>query len=205
MKLHETHTAPNPRRVRMFLAEKGLLDKVEIVQIDIQKGENLTPAYTALNPMKKVPVLELDDGSSIAETMAICRYFEELYPASTPLLGTNAREKAHIEQWLRWLEHYLFLPTGMCFQHSSGYFKDRMTPYPEWGAECGRQVEKFFDFLDAQLAKTLYICGDEFTAADIVAFTSVEFNRVNRIRIKPEQTHLQAWYERMKARPSAAV
>ncbi|MEX0604648.1 MAG: glutathione S-transferase family protein [Marinobacter sp.] len=204
MKIYETKTAPNPRRVRMFMEEKGLLDKAEFVQIDLVTGENLTPEYAARNPMKKVPVMELDDGTCIAETMAICRYFEESYP-ERPLLGNSALQKAHIEQWLRWIEYYFFMPTGMCFQHTSGYFKDRMTPVKEWGEECRLTIEKFFHFLDKELADREYICGDEFTAADINAFTTIEFNKVNSIRIKPEQVNLQAWYERIKARPSARV
>lgn len=188
----------------MFLAEKGLLDQVERIEIDLQKGDNLTPEYAARNPMRKVPVLELDDGSCISETMAICRYFEELHP-EPPLMGSSPREKAHIEQWLRWIEFYFFVPTGMCFQHTSGYFADRMKPIAEWGEECGRNVGKFFDFLNDHLASTSYICGETFTAADINAFTTLEFNRVNKIRIQPHQNHLQAWYERVKARPSAGV
>lgn len=204
MKIYETKTAPNPRRVRMFMEEKGLLDKVEFVQIDLLKGENLTPEYAARNPMKKVPVMELDDGTCIAETMAICRYFEESYP-ERPLLGNSPLQKAHIEQWLRWIEYYFFMPTGMCFQHSSGYFKDRMNPVKEWGEECRLTIEKFFHFLDKELANRDYICGDDFTAADINAFTTVDFNKVNNIRIKPEQANLKAWYDRIKARPSALV
>lgn len=204
MKIYEAKVAPNPRRVRMFLAEKGLLDQVEFVELDLQKGDNLTPEYAARNPMKKVPVLELDDGSHVAETMAICRYFEEAYPEH-PLLGSSPREKAHIEQWLRWIDFYFFLPTGMCFQHTSGYFKDRMNPIKAWGEDCGVNVEKFLDFLNQELEGRDYICGDSFSAADINAFVTVEFNKVNRIRIKPEQTHLQAWYERIKARPSTTV
>jgi len=204
MKIYETKTAPNPRRVRMFMEEKGILDKAEFVQIDLLKGENLTPEYAARNPMKKVPVMELDDGTCIAETMAICRYFEESYP-ERPLLGTSPLQKAHIEQWIRWIEFYFFVPTGMCFQHSTGYFKDRMNPIKEWGEECRATIEKFFHFLDKELADRDYICGDEFTAADINAFTTIDFNKVNSIRIKPEQANLQAWYERIKARPSARV
>ncbi len=204
MKIYETKTAPNPRRVRMFMAEKGLLEKAEFVQIDLLKGENLTPEYAARNPMKKVPVMELDDGTCISETMAICRYFEESYP-ETPLLGRSPLEKAKIEQWLRWIEYYFFMPTGMCFQHTSGYFKDRMNPIKEWGEECRVTVEKFFHFLNKELAEREYICGEAFTAADINAFTTVDFNKVNNIRIQPDQTHLQAWYDRIKARPSAKV
>ena len=94
MKIFETKSAPNPRRVRIFMAEKGLLDKAEFVQVDIEKGENLTPEYVARNPMKKVPVMELDDGTCIAETMAICRYFEEAYPDTPKLLGQTAMMSA---------------------------------------------------------------------------------------------------------------
>jgi glutathione S-transferase len=148
--------------------------------------------------------MELDDGTCIAETMAICRYFEESSP-ERPLLGTSPLQKAHIEQWVRWIEFYFFVPTGMCFQHSTGYFKDRMNPIKEWGEECRATIEKFFHFLDKELADRDYICGDEFTAADINAFTTIDFNKVNSIRIKSEQANLQAWYERIKARPSARV
>lgn len=205
MKIFETSTAPNPRRVRMFMAEKGLLDEAEFVQVDIVKGENLAAEFVARNPMKKVPVLELDDGSCVAETMAICRYFEEAYPDSKPLLGTTAVEKARIEQWLRWIEYYFFMPTGMCFQHTTGYFKDRMNPVSEWGEECGSQVRQFMEFLDSHLQAREFIYGEELTAADINAFCAVGFARVVDIRIEPDQRNLQAWYERIKARPSASV
>jgi len=205
MKIYETRTAPNPRRVRMFLAEKGLLEKPEFVQVDIEKGENLTKEFAARNPMKKVPVLELEDGTCIAETMAICRYFEEAFPDTRRLLGDTPLEKAQIEQWLRWIDFYFFLPTGMCFQHTTGYFRDRMTPIREWGEECGKGVADFMAFLDRHLQGREYICCDRLTAADINAFTTVAFARVVKIRIQPEQANLQAWYERMQARPSASV
>ena len=205
MKIFETKTAPNPRRVRMFMAEKGLLEKAEFIQIDLAKGENLTAEYAARNPMKKVPVMELDDGTCVAETMAICRYFEESYPDSPSLLGDTPVEKAVVEQWLRWIEFSFFMPTGMCFQHTSGYFKDRMNPISEWGEECRNTVEKFMHFLDKQLEGKDYICCDRFTAADINAFTTVAFARVVDIRIKPEQSNLQAWYDRIKQRPSTKV
>lgn len=205
MKIYETKTAPNPRRVRMFMAEKGLLNEAEFVQLDLQKGDNLTPEFTRMNPMKKVPVMELDDGTCIAETMAICRYFEEAYPDTRPLLGTTPLEKAQIEQWLRWIEYYQFMPTGMCFQHSTGYFKDRMTPVKEWGESCGQQVLSFFRFLDQHLEGREYLFGDELTAADINAFCALEFAKVVNVRISPEQKSLQAWYDRIKERPSAKV
>ncbi len=203
MKLYQTQPAPSPRRVRMFLAEKGLLDGIELVEVDLRAGENLTPEFTARNPMQKVPVLELDDGDCIAETMAICRYFEELHPEPRPLLGRGAREKAHIEQWLDWIDFHFWQPTGMCFQHTSGIFKDRMTTVPEWGEQCRKDVQRFMDFLNRHLADTPHVCGEELTAADLNAFVTVEFNRVNDIRIQPEHQHLQRWHERLKQRPSA--
>lgn len=202
MKLYETRIAPNPRRVRLFLAEKGLLDQVQLIEMDLQKGDNLTPEHKARNPMKKVPVLELEDGTCIAETMAICRYIEDAFPDTPALLGQTALEKAHIEQWLRWIDFYFMLPTGMAFQHTSGYFKDRMTPYPEWGEECKRQAGGFFRFLDRHLADKPFICGEEFTAADINAVCALDFNKTIKQRIAPEQSNLQAWYERLYQRPS---
>lgn len=205
MKLYETRTAPNPRRVRMFLAEKGLLDHVDCVQVDLQKGENLTGEFAARNPMKKVPVLELDDGDCIAETMAICRYFEMLHPEIAPLLGRNPREMAHIEQWTRWIDFYFMMPTGMCFQHTTGYFKDRMTPFPEWGEECRKGVHRFLGFLEQHLTGREWIAGDTLTAADINAFVTLEFNRVNEIRIQDDQPNLAAWHKRIKQRESAGV
>ena len=107
MKLFETKTAPNPRRVRIFLAEKGLLDQVEMIQMDLQRGDNLTPAFVAKNPMKKVPMLELDSGDCVSETMAICRYFEEAFPDSPPMLGRTPLEKSS-DRSVAALDRFLF-------------------------------------------------------------------------------------------------
>lgn len=202
MKIYETRVAPNPRRVRVFLAEKGLGSDIDYVQIDLQKGENLSAEFRQKNPMAKVPVLELDDGTWIAESVAICRYFEEIQPEPT-LMGRNPLEKAQVEMWQRWLELYFLMPTGMCFQHTSGYFKDRMTPNKEWGEDCGKASAKFFKKLDAHLEGKQFILGDYFSIADITALCTVDFNKVNSLRIQPEHKNLQAWYERMNARPSA--
>lgn len=202
MKIYEMTKAPNPRRVRMYLAEKGLTDQVEFVQLDLQKGDNLTPEFKAKNPLKKIPVLELDDGTCISETMAICRYFEELHPEN-PLLGRDPLEKALVEQWVRWVDFYFFIPTGMAFQHGTGIFKDRMKCFPEWGAECRDQAEKFFGLLDRHLEGREYLVGDQLTIADINALCTVDFNKVNSLAIAEDQVHLKAWHERMRARPSS--
>ncbi|RWU09132.1 glutathione S-transferase family protein [Pseudidiomarina gelatinasegens] len=205
MKIYQTATAPNPRRVRMFLAEKGLLDNVEFIEVDIAKGENLTPEFVAMNPMKKVPVAVLDDGTSLAETMAICRYVEEAHPDTPKLLGESPKQKALIEQWLRWVDFYLMVPVGMCFQHTSGYFKDRMNCFPDYGQDCFSAAEKFLAFLNEHLKDKTYIMGDSFSAADINAFATVGFARVVKLRIGADQVHLQAWFDRINQRASAKV
>ncbi|PJF39656.1 MAG: glutathione S-transferase [Phototrophicales bacterium] len=202
MKIYEMKIAPNPRRVRMFLAEKGITD-VEYIQLDLQKGENRTEAFKKRNPMMKVPVLELDDGTCIAETVAICRYFEEAYPDKPALMGSSPIEKSQIEMWQRWAEFYFLMPTGMCFQHSSGYFKDRMTPIEQWGKECAKHVKTFMVFLDQRLKDSQFLAGEEFSIADITAFCTVDFNKVNRIAISDEQTHLKRWYQEVASRPSS--
>ena len=201
MKIYEALTAPNPRRVRIFLAEKDIT-KIEFIQVDIQKGENLSPEFKLKNPMGKIPVLELDDGTCINETVAICRYFEEAFP-DTPLMGRNPLEKAKIEMWQRWVEFYFLMPTGMCFQHTSGYFKDRMNPIKEWGEDCGTQTKKFMGFLNNHLQHNDFLAGDHFSIADITALCTIDFNRVNKISISKDQVYLLKWYNLVSSRPSA--
>ena len=203
MKLYESKAAPNGRRVRIYLHEKRV-ENIEIVQIDVQKGENLSAEFRIKNPLGKIPVLELDDGTCISESVAICRYFEEL-DLTNPLMGADPLQKAVVEQWQRWLEFYLFMPTGMCFQHTSGYFKDRMTPIPQWGEQCGENVIKFLQFMDKRLANSPYLAGKEFSIADITALVAIDFNRVNNIKIADEQVNLKRWYADVSSRPSAAA
>jgi glutathione S-transferase len=200
MKIYDTSTAPTPRRVRVFLAEKGI--NVDYVQVDLQKGENITPEMRAKSPMGKIPVLELDDGTCISESDAICLYFEELYPEK-PLLGSNPLEKAQIAMWQRQVEFGLFMQVGMCFQHSTGYFKDRMTPVKEFGAVSGQNAGKFLKLLERRLSESKFIAGNKFSIADITAMCSIDFARVMDIRIGDEQTNLLRWYDLVSQRPSA--
>ncbi len=202
MKIYDTKTAPTPRRVRMFLAEKGIA--MEYVQVDIAKGVNLTPEMRAKNPLGKVPILELDDGTCISETLAICEYFEALQPEPA-LLGKTPLEKAQIMQWQQRAELYLFMQVGMCFQHSTGYFKDRMTPVPEYGKEAGINAQKFLQMLNKHLADNTYLAGDAFSIADITALAAIDFARVVKIRIQPEQVHLQRWYDLLQERESVSA
>jgi glutathione S-transferase len=200
MKIYETKTAPNPRRVRMFLAEKGI--DMEYVQLDIAGGENLSPEMRAKNATTKVPFLELNDGTCIGETMAICRYFEETNP-ETPLLGSTPLEKAAIEMWQRRVEFGFMLQIGFCFQHTTGYFKDRMTPVAEWGVEAGKNAADFLALAEEQLGKHTYIAGDNFSAADITLLCALDFARVVKIKPTDEHTNIKRWYELVSSRPSA--
>lgn len=204
MRIYETKTAPNARRVRMFLAEKGLLESVEFVQVDIQSGENLSSDYRKRNVTTKIPVMELEDGTCIGESVAICRYFEALHPQPS-LMGQTPLEQATIEMWQRRAEFHLLLPVGMCFQHTTGYFKDRMTPVPAYGEVCGKQALEFMATLNAHLASSQYLAGDAFSIADITALCALDFARVVKLRPAPESEHLLRWHADVSARPSAKV
>lgn len=200
MKIYETKTAPNPRRVRMFLAEKGI--DVDYVQVDIQKGENLSPQMRAKNPLGKIPILELDDGTCIAETDAICTYFEAIQP-EPPLMGTTPIEKATISMWQRQVEFAFMMQVGMCFQHTTGYFKDRMTPVPEFGKEAGINAAKYLNILERRLGEKEFIAGNTFSIADITALCAMDFARVVKIRMTEEHVNLARWYEAVSNRASA--
>ncbi len=200
MKIYETRTAPNPRRVRMFLAEKGV--DMEYVQLDLQKGENLTAEMRAKNPLGKVPILELDDGTCIAESDAICTYFENTVPEPT-LMGTDAKSKAVISMWQSQVEMALLLQVGMCFQHSTGYFKDRMVPVAEYGKQAGINAAKYLNILERRLELNTYIAGEDFSIADITALCAIDFARVVDIRLSDKHTNIRRWYDLVNQRPSA--
>ncbi|GAB2684353.1 glutathione S-transferase family protein [Aliiglaciecola aliphaticivorans] len=202
MKIYDTQTAPTPRIVRIFLAEKGI--EMDYVQVDLQKGENMTPEMRQKNPIGKVPVLELDDGTCIGESVAICRYFEALQPAPA-LMGTTPLEQAQIEMWQRQVEFALFMQVGMCFQHSTGYFKDRMTPVPEYGKVAGISASKYLNVLEKRLQSNEFIAGDNFSIADITAMCAIDFARVVQIKVNDEQVNLQRWYKAVSARSSASA
>lgn len=200
MKIYDTKTAPTPRRVRIFLSEKNI--PMEYVQVDLQKGENLSKEMRAKNPIGKIPILELDDGTCISESDAICQYFEALQPEPY-LFGETPLQKAQIAMWSRQVEFYLFMQIGMCFQHTTGYFKDRMKPIKEFGVEAGINASKFLTLLDRQLETSKFVAGDEFSIADITTMCSIDFGRVVDVRMKEHHTALQEWYKRVSERPSA--
>lgn len=202
MKLYDGGRAPNPRRVQIFLKEKGI--DIERIQLDIngldQKGE----AFTRINPMQKLPVLELDDGTIIAETVAICRYFEETVP-EPPLMGRTAVEKAKVEMWQRRMELEFLLPVAFSFRHlHPGAKTIEPIQVGEWGEMNQDRARKFMIFLDGELANRDFVAGDEFTIADITCLVTCQFLKPARLNIPDELKNLQAWYDRVAARPSAA-
>lgn len=201
MKLYDSKTAPNPRRVRIFLAEKGIAVPTE--QVDIAGKQNRGPEYSAKNPLHGVPILELDDGTVIAETVAICRYFEETHP-NPPLFGTDAKDKAIVEMWQRRMELYAMNCITGAFRHGNAFFADRITQVPAYAEQCLKEAPGVFDFLDDVLAKTKYIAGDRYSIADITALCTVDFARVLRLRVDPDRhKNLARWHADVSARPSA--
>ena len=201
MKLYTSGVAPNPRRVAIFLAEKGI--DVPVVEINLAEKENLTPDFMAKNPLARVPVLELDDGSYLPESMAICRYFEETQP-EPPLMGTDARDKAEVEMWNRRMEFEVMANITGCFRHSHPYWEGRIEQVADFGDLCRRNIEERMTWLDGELAGKAYIAGDRFTVADMTAISAFDLGRIAKIRIPEELKNLTGWYQRCYERPSVA-
>jgi glutathione S-transferase len=202
VKLHDSGPAPNPRRVRVFLAEKGV--DVPTVQVDIGNKQNREPAFLALNPLGRVPVLELDDGTCIAESVAICRYFEATNP-DPPLMGVDARDAALVEMWQRRMEIEVMNNVTGCFQNTHDYFKGRTVQVPAYGELCRERAGLRLAWLDEVLAEREFVAGERYTIADITAQVAIDFGRVVKIKIDPEHKNLSRWHEAVSARPSAAA
>jgi len=202
MLLYDTTTAPNPRRVRIFLAEKGI--EVPTVQVDLVNRENRKPPFNEKNPMQGVPMLELDNGTCIAESVAICRYFEEIHP-DPPLMGTDAADRAAVEMWNRRMELNLALPAMNSFRHTHAFFKDRIAQVPDFGASSKSEALATMAWLDGHLADQEFIAGDRYTIADITALCGIDFGRITGIKIGDEQKNLKRWHEAVSSRPSAGA
>ncbi len=203
MKLYDGGRAVNPRRVRIFLAEKGI--DVPIEPVDIATQQHRTDAFAAINPMRRLPALVLDDGTVIAESVAICRYFEALQP-DPPLFGRGALEIAQVEMWNRRAEFNLMGPVTTVFQHLHPFMKPLVNPQvPDWGEANKPRVFEFLQFLDGELANRPYIAGNNFTIADITALTAVDFMKVPKLPLPDELTNVRRWHASVSARPSAAA
>lgn len=202
MKLYTSHRAPNPRRVRWVMAEKGIED-VDLVEIDILTGEHKTPEYRARVGVPHVPALELDDGTVLSESVAIGRYLEALYPEPN-LFGRDAREQAIIEMWTRRCEFYLANPIMLSVRHSHPALAALEAVQMPQLADYNRvAAEKFMRTLDRRLADHEFLAVDRFTIADIVAVVGLDFARLIKYRPPEELTHLARWLDACRARPAA--
>jgi len=202
MKLYDNPHAPNPRRVRMVLAEKGIAYDRE--ELDLGAGDNLKVEFCAKNPFAKVPVLELDDGLCLSETPAICRYLDEISDEGS-LFGKTPKERAIIDMWEHRMESMVLYPAMFAFQHITGFFKDRMTPVEEFGKESAKNFLKALPVLEAQLENNDWIAGSQFSIADITAICAIDFARIVKVRVGDEYPNIQRWYAAMKERPSYAA
>ncbi len=201
MKLYDGGRAPNPRRVKVFLAEKGIT--VPIEQVDLGKLAHKSPAYTAINPLQRVPALELDDGTVISESIAICRYFEQLHPEPA-LFGINAKDMAVVEMWERRLEFHLLGPVSHVFRNSHPAMKDMEVPQVQAWADANKpRVMDFLALLDRELKGRRYIAGDRYTVADITGMISVDFMKPAKLAMPDTLTNLKRWHDEVSARPSA--
>ncbi|MCY3928741.1 MAG: glutathione S-transferase family protein [Acidobacteria bacterium] len=201
MKLHEAATTPNCRRVRIFLAEKGI--EIPVVPVDVGKAENRQDAFRKKNPMGRVPVLELDDGTFIAESVAICRYFEQLQPEPALMGGGDPEQVARIEMWQRRMELEITVPIMQVFRNTHPYFADRIDQYPDYGESQRRHATKRLAWLDQELADREFVAGDQYSIADITAQIGIDFGRVTKFRVTEETPNLLRWHQAVSARPSA--
>ena len=195
---------PNPRVVRMFMAEKGIT--MPFVEIDLMKGENRQDPYLKINPHGQMPALELDDGSCICEITAICEYLEDTHPAPA-LIGSNAKEKAECRMWTRRVDLNVCEPlaNGFRFSQGLGLFKDRIVTVPEAADGLKTIARNRLKWVDGQTAGREYLCGSRFTLADILLYCFLDFGKQVGQPLAPENGNLAAWFEHVKARPSAAA
>jgi glutathione S-transferase/endonuclease YncB( thermonuclease family) len=203
MKLIDGGRAPNPRRVRIFLAEKGI--EIPLQPLDIGALEQKDESFRAINPMQRVPVLILDDGTAISESVAICRYFEEIQP-EPPLMGTDPLDKALVEMWNRRMELNLMAGVAAAFRHLHPAMREMEVPQvPEWGEANKAKVMDLLKWLDEELAGRRFIAGDRFTIADITALVAVDFMKPAKLAVPEDHANLRRWHEEVSSRPSASA
>lgn len=201
MKLYNSPFAPNPRRVRIFLAEKNL--SVSMVDVDLARLEQKSDDFSALNPFQTIPVLELDDGETLCESIAICRYFEELQP-DPPLFGVGPLDRARVEMWQRRLELGLFANIANAFRHSHPHMAEMERPQiAELVPSCKLKAVEVMSRIDRQLEDRPFIAGDRFSVADITGLVALDFAKTARIAIPEEFGQLRRWRQELSNRPSA--
>lgn len=201
MKLYDGGRAPNPRRVSVFLAEKGI--EIEKVPVDMGQMGHKSPEVTQLNPLQRLPVLVLDDGTALSESVAICRYLEELHP-EPPLMGTDARDRAIVEMWNRRVELHFLASVAAAFRHTHPAMKEWEVPQvAEWGEINRPKAIAFLELLDQELAEREFIAGDRYSIADISGMIAFDFMKPARIERPENLENVMRWYGAVSSRPSA--
>jgi glutathione S-transferase len=203
MKLYDSRRAPNPRRVRWFMAEKGI-DDIEIVDMDLLAGAHRAPDYIARAGIAQLPALTLDDGTTITESIAICRYLESLYPEPN-MFGRDPKETAVIEMWTRRAEMLVALPLMLAVRHGHPALAALETQVPEVAASNRQQGERALKLFDRRLAESPWVAADRVTIADGVLFIGMEFARLVKFAVPEELPHLAKWQAAMRERASAAA
>jgi len=201
VKLYDLPPSPNARRVRIFIAEKGL--EIPIVPVNMMTGENQSEDYLVKNSLGKMPLLELDDGTCIAESAAICRYLEEMNP-NPPLMGQNPLERALVEMWHRRMELEFLIPMITIFLHTGEMWKDRVTQIPQVAETGILNVKERMEWLDRELDGKEFITGEDYTVADIAAQCAFVMGKAALgLRIAEDQLNLSNWFTRVSSRPTA--
>jgi glutathione S-transferase len=203
MKLYDSRRAPNPRRVRWFMAEKGI-DDIEIVDVDLLAGAHRTPEYVGRAGIAQAPALTMDDGTTITESIAICRYLESLYPEPN-MFGRDAKETAVIEMWTRRAELLAAYPLMLAVRHGHPALAALETQVPEVGATNRAQAERSLALFDRQLAEHRWIAGERVTIADGVLFVGIDFARMVRFAVPEAHADLTRWVAAMRERASASA
>ncbi len=199
-KLYNSPHAPSPRRVRMYAAEKGIA--LELVEVNIGEGATRSAEFLSVNPLGETPVLEREDGSRVTESLAICRWLEELHPLPA-LFGRDAQERLAVNRWIDRVMFRLYVPTTEVFRHTHAFWSGRIEQVPAFGELQRKTVRAEQVTLDAALEGREFLARDTFSMADIVAFTSVDFGKVAGLRVGDDLPALKRWYEAIRARPSA--
>lgn len=201
MLLYHDPRAPNPRRVRVFLAEKGVAyDTIEVL---IANAAHQTPEFRKKNPIALLPVLELESGQVLRESMAICRYIEETHPEPN-LMGADSWERATIEQWNRHAELELLWPISQVFRNAHKFWEGKIKQAPEFALVMRDHIAERFEWFESELGKRPYLAGERFSVADITAMCAIDFAKVVDIRLAPDkQPNLAAWHKRVSDRPSS--
>jgi glutathione S-transferase len=201
MKLYDGGRSPNPRRVRIFLAEKRI--RVPLQPVDLGSLQHKSSAYSAINPLQRLPALELDDGTVLTESIAICRYFEELQP-EPPLFGVGALGKARVEMWNRRMELHLFQPVSHVFRHTHPAMKEMEVPQvPAWAEANRPRVAEFLGLLNGELKERRFVAGDSYSVADITGLVAVDFMKPAKLTMPPDLTNVLRWHAEISGRASS--